>query len=61
MIFKEAVKIQLSFSWSLFSVGAVISQPFLSVRKQNSMIEKTQEEKCPGYKSLDKINQELQL
>ena len=40
MIFKEAVKIQLSFSWSLFSVGAVISQPFLSVRKQNSMIEK---------------------
>lgn len=61
MIFKEAVKIQLSFSWSLFSVGAVILQPFLSVRKQNSMIEKTREEKCPGYKSLDKINQELQL
>lgn len=44
-----------------FSVGAVILQPFLSVRKQNSMIEKTREEKCPGYKSLDKINQELQL
>ena len=61
MIFKEAVKNSMEFFMVSFSVGAVILQPFLSVRKQNSMIEKTQEEKCPGYKSLDKINQELQL